>query len=379
MGLRHPWVFSGALAQVSERIKEGDIVQVCSAEGKILAAGFYEPKSQIRVRLFHFGTEEHFPPAYWAAKLQRATALRASLGSLKQSNCYRLIHAEGDFWPGLVADVYADVVVLQLRTAASLQRKALWQSLFNEAGFKYLYLKHKAFGQHEDKITVGEENEWMGPAYPDEALIATENNLKFQIDFVGGQKTGFFIDQRDNRALLAHYAKGKSVLNAFAYSGGFSVYGLAGGANKVVSVDISKAACQLADTNVALNGFSENHISIAEDCFKYLKQDPEIFDIVVLDPPAFAKNIQAVNNATRGYKEINMAGMAKVSPGGLLFTFSCSQLIDPLLFRKIVFGAAIDAGKEVRLLHTLHQPPDHPIDICHPEGEYLKGLVLQVF
>lgn len=378
--LRHPWIFSGAVQQLPKEAA-GTAVLVRNAEGKTLGQAWFDPESQIVGRIYHFGTEQEAPGReFWLERFRHALALRRRfLAADGSTTTYRLIHAEGDELPGIVADVYDDrVVVLQLRTAATLSRAELWASILVEIGFAHVYLKNKSYDG--TGTSAQGENRWLAGGLTDaEALVSLEYGLKFEIDIKDGQKTGFFVDQRENRHLLRNLSAGRDVLNTFAYSGGFSVAALAGGARRVVSVDISKDACALATGNVELNfGQDERHETVAADCFQYLKQQEDLWDIVVLDPPAFAKNIRAVNNAARGYKELNMQGLRRVKPGGLLFTFSCSQLIDRDLFRKIVFGAAADVGKPVRIVHQLTQPYDHPINIYHPEGEYLKGLVLQV-
>lgn len=380
---RHPWIFSGAVQQLP-KVPAGAWVLIRDAQAKTLGTAWFDPNSQIVGRIFRFGPEESEPDAaFWRIRFQQAFALRKQfLPHADDTDTYRLIHAEGDDLPGIVADVYGGaVVVLQLRTPATQQRAELWAGLLQELGYEHIYLKNKSF-DGTGKSEAG-ENRWLAGGWPaDELLITQEYGLKFQVDVHDGQKTGFFVDQRENRHLLRQLAQGKTVLNTFAYSGGFSVAALAGGASKVLSVDISKDACMLADQNVALNmpsaASDHLHEAIAADCFQFLKQNQDNWDIVVLDPPAFAKNVRAVNNAARGYKELNMQGLRRVKPGGLLFTFSCSQLIDRDLFRKIVFSAAADVGRPVRILYQLTQPVDHPVNIYHPEGEYLKGLVLQV-
>lgn len=382
---RHPWIFSGAVQQLP-KADAGTIVRVADATGQTLGLAFYDPNSQIVGRCFWFGSQlPELTDEFWYNRFEVAYQLRTAFvikSGDDKTDSYRLIHAEGDDLPGIICDVYGGTVaVLQLRTPATNQRAELWANLLKRLGFNHIYLKNKSYdgtGQPQHG-----ENGWLsgGPDHDPSVgnLIGFEHGLKFNIDVVDGQKTGFFIDQRENRHLLRQLSTGKSVLNAFAYSGGFSVAALAGGATEVVSVDISKSACQLATENVHLNfGPDAKHEAIAQDCFAYLKQLNRQYDIVVLDPPAFAKNIRAVNNAARGYKELNMQGMKCVKPGGLLFTYSCSQLIDRDLFRKIIFGAAADLGRPVKIIHQLTQPADHPVNIYHPEGEYLKGLVLQI-
>lgn len=367
--LRHPWLFSGAIEK-ADKAQEGDVVQIRSIEGKILAHGHYAPQSQIRVKMFDFSSENLLlNEDYWWAKLQAAWTLRKEMIQRQYTTGFRLIHAEGDELPGIVVDVYADVASVQLRTAG-MERlsEVLCDFLTKEVGCQHIFLKK------EDK----EEGKWLKGAKPQTEFL--ENGLRFVVDVVQGQKTGFFLDQRNNRAMVGNYAKGKTVLNAFSYTGGFSTYALAGGAKEVVSLDISKSAVEMSDINVKLN-FPETqvHKPVAEDCFRYLKEMPkDVFDCIILDPPAFSKNLATVKNATRGYKEINLKALQKIKTDGLLFTFSCSQHISTDLFQKIIFGAAADAHREVKILAHLSQGADHPISIYHPEGDYLKGLMLWV-
>lgn len=365
---RHPWLFSGAIA-TNEAANEGDIVQIQSFDGKILAFGHYQPKHHIRVKFFAFGsTITAFEADYWQNKLANAADMRKHLLDLNSTNGYRLVHAEGDFLPGLVVDMYASVASVQFRTKGMEANRTIVADFLSEK----LQCSH-IYWKREDKA-----GEWLKGE--EGQSVFTENNLQFWVDVVQGQKTGFFLDQRDNRAMLGKYAKGRDVLNAFSYTGGFSVYALAGGAKSVVSVDISQSASDLCEKNVALNfPDAANHQAITADCFQYLKQMPaDAFDCIVLDPPAFSKSLSSVDNAARGYKEINLKALQKIKSGGLLFTFSCSQHISNELFQKIVFGAAADANRNVRMLAHLSQGEDHPVDICHPEGEYLKGLMLWV-
>jgi 23S rRNA (cytosine1962-C5)-methyltransferase len=287
-----------------------------------------------------------------------------------------LLHAEGDFLPGIIADVYANVVVLQILIRGIEQRKELILEAFKRNGFPTIYLKTKSSSQNIEEISS--QSGWLSGS-GEGKVITKENGLLFNVDFIEGQKTGFFIDQRDNRQLLKTLSNGKKVLNTFCYTGGFSVYALAGGATEVHSVDISTEAVKLSEENVLLNFPNAAHKGFAIDCFDYLKDMPENeYDLIVLDPPAFAKNARAIDNASRGYKQINMRAFKKIKPGGILFTFSCSQNISKDLFQKIIFGAAADVGRNVRIIHQLHQPADHPVNIYHPEGEYLKGLALWV-
>ncbi|RYD83340.1 MAG: class I SAM-dependent rRNA methyltransferase [Sphingobacteriales bacterium] len=377
---RHPWIFSGALAK-PVKAEEGDIVEVQSADGKILGYGFFSSKSQISCRMFEWNDNEIAPDFetvdYWQNKLQKAYNLRKSQVISHETNTYRLIHAEGDFLPGLIIDIYANVAVAQILIKGIEKRKAFLAEALYALGFQNVFVKAKSSSHVLEDIEA--QSGWLnGEAIS--PLEVVENGLRFEVDFIEGQKTGFFIDQRVNRELLRTFSQGKKVLNTFSYTGGFSIYALQGGATEVHSVDISADALRVCDRNVGLNfpGI-QNHKSIAADCFNFLKDMPENeYDIIVLDPPAFAKHARAVDNASRGYKQINLQAFRRIKPGGLLFTFSCSQNISSDLFQKIVFGAAADSHRNVRIIHQLHQPADHPINIYHPEGEYLKGLVLWV-
>jgi len=374
--LKHPWIFSGGLDK-QPKADEGDIVEIRSNSNEVLGYGFYSEKSQISCRMFDWeSAPSDFEKAdYWAGKIQRALQLRKTILPAN-TNAYRLIHAEGDFMPGIIADVYAGVVVLQLLIKGVEQRKDIIVEAFRLSGFDKVYLKTKASSQNIEAISS--TSGWLLGS-GEGKVIALENNLKFGVDFKDGQKTGFFIDQRENRALLQSLSKDKKVLNTFCYTGGFSVYALNGGASEVHSVDISAEAVRLSVENVQLNFPNAKHKGITSDCFEFLKEMPDQeYDIIVLDPPAFAKNARAIDNATRGYKQINMRAIQKIKPGGILFTFSCSQNISKELFQKVIFGAAADVGRNVRIIHQLHQPADHPVNIYHPEGEYLKGLVLWI-
>jgi len=374
--LKHPWIFSGGLDN-KPKSEEGEIVEVRSNANEILGYGFYSEKSQISCRMFDWqNSPASFEEVgYWAEKIKNALVLRKAVIP-PHTTTYRLLHAEGDFLPGIIADVYGNVVVVQILVKGIENRKELLIEAFKENGFNNVYLKTKANAQNIEKIQTSAG--WLAGS-GENSVEVIEHNLKFNVNFVEGQKTGFFIDQRESRLLLQSFSKDKTVLNTFCYTGGFSVYALAGGASEVHSVDISAEAVKLSEENVALNFSNVNHKGITVDCFEYLKEMPEnLYDIIVLDPPAFAKNARALDNATRGYKQINMRAFSKVKPGGMVFTFSCSQNINKDLFQKIIFGAAADVGRKVRIIHQLHQPADHPINIYHPEGEYLKGLLLWV-
>lgn len=371
---RHPWIFSGAVKNMPDA-NNGEIVSVHNNTGLLLGYGFFSPHSQITVRLFEFGEQEiNIDVAYWAKKITNAYTLRQSVIDFESTNTYRLLHAEGDFLPGIIADVYADTVVLQLLIKGVEFIANDIYAAIRKLGFKYIYLKTKQNTQRLEEVVA---SGWVGDpkAMP---IHVKEYGIEMLIDVETGQKTGFFIDQRENRLMVGNYSKGKRVLNTFSYSGGFSLYALRQGATHVVSVDSSKEAIALCNDNVRLNGYEDKHEGVVMDVFEYMKQADMNFDIIILDPPAFAKNAKALPNATRGYKNLNMAALQRIKSGGLLFTFSCSQHMDKDLFRKVIFGAAAEVGRNVRILQQLTQPQDHPINIYHPEGEYLKGLLLHV-
>ena len=395
----HPWVFSGAIRSIQldadyphPQPQEGEVVQVRDSNGKILGVGHYQIGS-IAVRILAFGVGE-LPTDFWQERIAAAYQVRCSLGlitetvnyQLSTDNCnntYRLVHGEGDFLPGLIVDVYADTAVIQAHSIGMHYHrleiaKAIEQVVPQVDKVYYKSddtLPHKAQidGERVGYLIGAEKADFNGDFW------AKENGLDFRIDWLRGQKTGFFIDQRDNRSLLEYYAKGKEVLNMFCYTGGFSVYALRGGAKLVHSVDVSQKAIDLVRSNVAHN-FGENapHEAFAEEAFEFMAKNQNKYDLIVLDPPAFAKHRDAIKNALRGYQRLNAKGIQAIRPGGILFTFSCSQAIDKDMFRLAVFSAAAQVGRKVRILHQLHQPADHPINIYHPEGEYLKGLVLQV-
>ncbi len=373
---RHPWIFSGAVAY-SPEAENGAIVAVHANNGTLLGYGFYSTVSQIVCRVFEFDPEGKTIDAdYWRAKIERALNIRRELLDLHETDCYRLLHAEGDFFPGIIADVYGQSVVIQLLIKGTEKLVQELKEAFLSLGFKHLYLKTKQSSQILEQIN--EEITWLTEPV-DLPVTVRENEVSLLVDFEKGQKTGFFLDQRENRKMAGGLAEGKNVLNTFCYTGGFSIYALQGGARLVHSVDSSKDAIAMCEQNVSLNGFSDRHESYIADCFDFLKEaDSDFYDLIILDPPAFAKSARKVENASRGYKELNMLGMRRVKPGGLILTFSCSQNVDKLLFQKIVFGAAADVGRNVRILQHLGQPLDHPVNIFHPEGEYLKGLLLYV-
>ena len=387
----HPWVFSGAIARVvldaahkASAPEEGELVSVRSSAGEALGVGHWQVGS-ISVRILAFGAEA-LPADFWHERIRAAYQVREAIGLIRpDNNTFRLVHGEGDFLPGLIVDVYADTAVVQAHSVGMhMCRKQIAEALVNEVPqVKNVYYKSDDTLPFKAPIT-GEKLGWLTPVptpMPD-AFWSIENGLSFRIDWLTGQKTGFFIDQRENRALVERYAVGKDVLNMFCYTGGFSLYALRGGAKSVDSVDVSQKAIDLVNVNVAKNfPHATNHTAAAADAFEYLsaqKAKNRTFDLIILDPPAFAKHRDAVKNALRGYQRINAKAIEMIRPGGILFTFSCSQAVDKEAFRLAVFSAAAQVGRKVRILHQLHQPQDHPINIYHPEGEYLKGLVLYV-
>ncbi len=378
----HPWVFSGALTRMpreDEGIEEGDLVAVAAADGRIIGTGHFQIGS-IAVRMLTFDPEEAIDDAFWRRRLEQAFALRRALGLPSEATTgFRLVHGEGDFMPGLVVDIYGATAVVQAHSPGiHFARKTIAQALVDmpDLGVKSVYYKSETTLPY--KAHLDPENGYLiGDFISDTAL---ENGLKFRIDWLRGQKTGFFVDQRDNRALVGRYSAGRSVLNMFCYTGGFSVYALAGGAREVVSVDSSAKAISLTDANMELNFPGDSrHTSRAEDAFKYLdNMEAGRHDLIILDPPAFAKHRSALRNALQGYRRLNAKAFEKIAPGGILFTFSCSQAVTKEQFRLAVFSAAAQSRRRVRILHQLTQPDDHPVNIYHPEGEYLKGLVLYV-
>jgi 23S rRNA (cytosine1962-C5)-methyltransferase len=372
---RHPWVFSGAVKTLPQA-ENGEIIRVVDNHNKLLGYGFFSSNSQITVRVFEFTDQEiDIDKQFWINKVVAAHTYRQQIMNFEHTNIYRLVHAEGDFFSGVIIDVYNKVAVIQLLIRGTEHiRDAIYEGL-RQVGIEYIYIKTKQSTQRLEE--VGVESGWIGNAHP-MPIEAKENGIIFLVDVEKGQKTGFFIDQRENRRLVGVHARGKKVLNTFSYSGGFSLQALAQGATLVHSVDSSKDAIEMCDKNVEANFKNAPHESFVEDCFDYLNRTEIDYDIMILDPPAFAKNARSVPNASRGYKNLNMAAFKKIKPGGLIFTFSCSQHIDRDLFRKIVFSAAADAKRNVRIVQQLTQPEDHPINIFHPEGEYLKGLLLHV-
>ncbi len=399
----HPWVFSGAIDKMLDeegaevQPEEGDWVEVVSKTGDFLGIGQYQIGS-IAVRLFTFGNEE-FGEEFFLQRLQAAYDLRKSLGLIRpDNNAFRLVHGEGDGLPGLIIDVYDGTAVMQAHTQGiHYIREALAEDLMRVAGADIrnvyyksettLSYKSEARQTAEDgvngyliidgkKVEDREEGKALEASISD---VAIENGLKFHVDWLKGQKTGFFVDQRENRALVEKFSKGRKVLNMFCYTGGFSFYAMRGGAELVHSVDVSQQAINFTNNNVKLNYPDDpRHEAFCEDAFHYLDRMGDQYDLIILDPPAFAKHRKVLHNALLGYRRLNAKAFEKIQPGGILFTFSCSQVVTKDDFRCAVFSAAAQSGRRVRILHQLHQPADHPINIYHPEGEYLKGLVLYV-
>ena len=374
----HPWVFSGAIARVEGEPEEGEIVDVYTSKKEFIACGHFQIGS-IAVRVLSFQQEE-IGHDFWKHRLEVALDLRRSLGLVDnpENNTYRLVHGEGDNLPGLIIDVYGQTAVMQAHSAGMhVYRMEIAEALSEVMGdiVKHIYYKSETTLPY--KADLGPENGFIKGGSPEN--VALENGLKFHVDWLKGQKTGFFVDQRENRHLLERYSKGRNVLNMFCYTGGFSFYAMRGGANLVHSVDSSAKAIDLTNQNVELNfPGDERHQAFAEDAFKYLDRMGDQYDLIILDPPAFAKHRDALRNALRGYSKLNAKAFEKIKPGGILFTFSCSQVVDKKDFRNAVFTAAAQSGRSVRILHQLTQPGDHPVNIYHPEGEYLKGLVLYV-
>ncbi len=374
----HPWVFSGAIASMADTIEEGDIVDVVSHDGRHIGIGHYQIGS-IMVRILDFGATE-INQAFFATRLAEALKLRKALRlDREDNNAYRLVHGEGDFLPGLIVDIYGNTAVVQAHSPGMhFARTEIANALIALDGVEIKNVYYKSETTLPYKAQLDPQNDYLIGGF--ETNIAIENGLNFHVDWLKGQKTGFFVDQRDNRSLLEHFAKGRKVLNMFCYTGGFSFYAMRGGAELVHSVDSSAKAITLTDANVELNFPGDaRHKSFAEDAFKFLdSMEKDSYDLIVLDPPAFAKHRSALKNALRGYQRLNAKAFEKISSGGILFTFSCSQAVTKDQFRLAVFSAAAQSRRKVRILHQLTQPADHPINIYHPEGEYLKGLILYV-
>ena len=369
---RHPWIFSGAVYGVSREINDGEMVDVVDSKNQHLGTGYFSDKGSIVVRILTFANET-FSENFWNEKLQSAWELRLKLLNLEVTNAFRVIHGEGDGIPGLIIDYYDKNWVIQAHsTGIFLQMEKIAEAI--KSNFpdycETIYCKSSGTlpNTGTDYFLFGNKAE----------AVAKENNIMFSVNWVEGQKTGFFLDQRENRKLLGEFSKGKKVLNTFCYTGGFSIYAMSAGAELVTSVDISQKAVDLAASNMELNFPNANHKAVADDVFNFMKENYQIYDVIVLDPPAFAKSIKSRHTATQAYKRLNIAGLKALAPKGILFTFSCSQVIDDVLFYNTVAAAAIETGRNIRVLHKLEQGPDHPTNIYHPEGHYLKGLVLFV-
>ncbi len=380
----HPWVFSGAVAQIVGQPSEGDVVGVFAHDGSFLAYGHYQIGS-IAVRILSFAGEDVLGPDFWVNMISKALKVRQATGLANglETNCFRLVHGEGDGLPGLIIDWYDGVCVMQAHSVGMFRSKGAiceaLKSVFGER-LKAVYDKSSGTAPFKAGLDLVDGYLYKAEGFSDDEQVVLENGNKFFVNWTEGQKTGFFLDQRENRALVGRYSSGRNVLNLFCYTGGFSVYALRGGALRVDSVDSSKKAVEMVSRNMSLNGYgSDLHEDICADAIDFLRQVPEDkYDLMIVDPPAFAKHRGALNNALRAYQRLNAAAISKVAPGGLVFTFSCSQVVDKEAFALAVFSAAAQTGRSVRILDRLNQPSDHSVNIYHPEGEYLKGLLLYV-
>lgn len=374
----HPWIFSGAILRMDDGIEEGELVKVVTFHREFIAIGHYQIGS-IAVRILSF-RDITIDQEFWKSRLKAALNMRIAIGIADNptNNTYRLVHGEGDLLPGLIIDCYGKTAVMQAHSVGMhVERLPICEALRSVMGSRIEHVFYKSETTLPFKAELGQQDGFLYGGSDDN--VAIENGLKFHVDWLKGQKTGFFVDQRENRTLLEKYAKNRSVLNMFCYTGGFSVYAMRGGAKLVHSVDSSAKAVELTNANIELNFPSDaRHAAFCDDAFKYLDAHDAQYDLVVLDPPAFAKHRAALRNALKGYTRLNVKGFERIKPGGILFTFSCSQVVTKENFRNAVFTAAAQAKRKVRILHQLHQPADHPINIYHPEGEYLKGLVLYV-
>ena len=379
---RHPWIFSGAVDYIKaeQEPQEGDVVDICTKQGDFIARGHYQIGS-IAVRVLSF-VQEEIDAAWWQRRIASAYDVRRVLGltDSAETTCYRLVHGEGDSLPGLVVDIYGTVAVVQCHSVGMYRsRHLIAEAIRTTYGNRITAVYDKSSQTVPYKARLNAVDGYLYGECADSAAVVLEHGLKFAVNWEKGQKTGFFIDQRMNRELVRRYAAGRTVLNTFCYTGGFSVYAMAGGAKEVCSVDSSERATALAAENMALN-FCDGaaHTAVTADAVEYLKDIGDRYDMIILDPPAFAKHHKVLGNAMQGYKRLNARALSQIKSGGILFTFSCSQAVSKELFRTTVFSAAAIAGRKVRILHQLTQPADHPINIYHPEGEYLKGLVLYV-
>ncbi len=379
----HPWVFSGAIARIDGDPDDGDVAEVYSKRGDLLGVGHFHHGS-IAVRLLSFGEANVEREEFWIDKLQNALSVRkiAGLAGKDETDCFRLVHGEGDGLSGLVIDVYGSTAVVQCHSIGMHRQKELLATALQKVlGKKLEAIYDKSYESLPLKYAENQANGylWSASVFQAGNAIVVENGVRFKVDWETGQKTGFFLDQRDNRLLLAHYAAGKTVLNAFCYTGGFSCYALKAGATLIHSVDVSAKAMELTAENTVLNAAAPGqHEGYTEDVLRFLKNTEMLYEVLVIDPPAYAKNIEKRHNAVQGYKRLNVEAIKKLAPGGILFTFSCSQVVDRELFYHTIVAAAMEAGRPVRVLHHLTQGADHPVSLFHPEGSYLKGLVLFV-
>lgn len=375
----HPWIFSGAIARMEREPEEGEVVRVITDAGNYICHGHYQIGS-IAVRVLSFDENETIDQNYWEHRLRVAYDMRVAIGVAEREDntTYRLVHGEGDNLPGLIVDIYGQTAVMQAHSAGMhMHRQEIAEAIVKVSNGNIQHVYYKSETTLPYKADLGAENQFLVGGSDEN--IALENGLKFHVDWLKGQKTGFFVDQRDNRSLIEKYSHNRSVLNMFCYTGGFSFYAMRSNAKLVHSVDSSAKAIELTKANVELNfPGDERHQAYAEDAFKYLDRMGDQYDLVILDPPAFAKHRGALRNALIGYRKLNQKAFEKIQPGGILFTFSCSQVVSKEQFRTAVFSAAAISGRKVRILHQLTQPADHPVNIYHPEGEYLKGLVLYV-
>lgn len=374
----HPWIFSGAILRMDDGIEEGELVKVVTFHREFIAIGHYQIGS-IAVRILSF-SDITIDQEFWKSRLKAALNMRIAIGIADNptNNTYRLVHGEGDMLPGLIIDCYGKTAVMQAHSVGMhMEKLPICEALRSVMGNRIEHVFYKSETTLPFKAELGQQDGFLYGGSDDN--VAIENGLKFHVDWLKGQKTGFFVDQRENRTLFEKYAQNRSVLNMFCYTGGFSVYAMRGGAKLVHSVDSSAKAVELTNANIELNFPSDaRHAAFCDDAFKYLDAHDAQYDLVVLDPPAFAKHRAALRNALKGYTRLNVKGLERIKPGGILFTFSCSQVVTKENFRNAVFTAAAQSKRKVRILHQLHQPADHPINIYHPEGEYLKGLVLYV-
>lgn len=378
----HPWIFSGAIARVEGRPADGDVVEVYDRGKNLLGIGHFHHGS-IAVRLLSFGPANVLERDFWTQKLRQARKVRqTALHSHETTDCYRLVHGEGDGLSGLIIDVYGPVAVLQCHSIGMHRQRALIAEALRETfGSELQAVYDKSYEALPPNYAAQQQNGflWTSLDAPPDDMVVHENGVAFRVNWVTGQKTGFFLDQRDNRQLLSRFVAGKSVLNTFCYTGGFSCYALQAGAALVHSVDVSAKAMELTAENVELNRpFTGQHEGFTEDVLRFLKNDGPDYEVMVVDPPAYAKSIEKRHNAVQGYKRLNEAAIRRVAPGGILFTFSCSQVIDRELFYHTIAAAAMEVGRPVRVLHHLTQGADHPVSMFHPEGAYLKGLVVYI-